>query len=214
MRKSVFVVLLALGSIVVTAPAKTKKKSSLSQLFCQAHYVYVQTYEGSPDATLARQYPLDYDAAIGVQQRIQRWGRYALVTENQQADLVFVVWRGRPQGNRLPGQPTQMPPVRAPQIPDPGTGTGTGNNPGNPQGKPGQDPGGMGGPDGVGVSHGGQGVATYPPNDQLAVYQPQGDAPLWKKSEKDGLKEPNMTLFGQLGEAVDDACSQATGSPQ
>ncbi|MGC2617447.1 MAG: hypothetical protein WA414_00310, partial [Acidobacteriaceae bacterium] len=121
MRKSVFVVVLTLATVVVTAPAKTKKKASLSQLLCQARYVSVETFEGAPDANLARQYPLDYDAAVGVQQRIQKWGRYTLVNENQQADLVLVVWRARPQGNRLPG-PTQMPPVRGPQIPDPGAG--------------------------------------------------------------------------------------------
>jgi hypothetical protein len=83
---------------------------------------------------------------------------------------------------------------------------------------PGQDPEGMGGPDGVGVSHGGQGVATYPPNDELAVYQPQSDeslqSSLWKKSEKDGLKDPNMTLFGDFADAVDEACVNTTGKSQ
>jgi hypothetical protein len=218
MRKSVFVVVLTLASVVVTAPAKTKKKAGLPQMFCQARYIFVQTYEGAPDPEIAHQYPGDYDAAVGVQQRVQKWDRYVLVTEKQQADLVLVVWRERPEGSRLPGQPTQMPPVRMPQMPDPGTGTGTGQNPGNPLVRRGLYRGGLGGPDGTGVSHGGSGVGAYPPNDQLAVYQAQSDeslqTPLWKKSEKDGLKEPNMTLFGQLADAVDGGCSQATGSSQ
>ena len=76
----------------------------------------------------------------------------------------------------------------------------------------------MGGPDGAGVSHGGPGFALYPPNDQLAVYQPQSDeslqGALWKKSGKDGLKEPEMTLFGDWADAVDEACATPTGSPQ
>jgi hypothetical protein len=222
MRKTVLVVLMAMGGVVATAPAKTKKEAELSKLFCQARYVYVETYEGDLNPEIARQYPVDYDAAVGVEQRIQGWGRYKLASGQQQADLVFVVWKARPEGNRLPGQPTQMPPVSVPQMPDPGTG----QNPRNPQGAPGQNPGGMpgqnpqgmpgqnpgGGPDGVGVSHGGPGVAVYPTNDQLAVYQ-AGDeslgAQLWKKQEKDGLKEPRMTLFGELADAVDDACSDA-----
>jgi len=214
MRRAVVVVLLALGGAGLTAPARTKKESSLPKLFCQARYVYVQTYEGALSAELEREYPADYNAAIGVEQRIQNWDRYKLVAGNQQADLVFVVWKARPEGNRLPGQPTEMPPISTPPMPDPGAGPG--QNPRNPQGMPGQSPGGLGGPDEVGVSHGGPGVAVYPPNDQLAVYEPQSDesldTPLWKKTEKDGLKEPRMTLFGKLADAVDDACSDATGS--
>lgn len=223
MRNSLLVVLLALAGVVVNAPAKTKKEAPLSKLFCQARYVYVQTYEGPPDIQIARQYPADYNAALGVEQRIRKWNRYTLSNEEQQADLVFVVWKTRPEGNRLPGQPTQMPPLSGPGMPDPGTGPtgpgGPGQNPGSPQGAPGQNPpgrnpGGMSGPNGVGVSNGGPGVGVYPMNDELAVYQPQSDeslhAPIWKKSEKDGLKEPNMTLFGQLADAVDDACSTGT----
>ncbi|MGC2635910.1 MAG: hypothetical protein WA294_01950 [Acidobacteriaceae bacterium] len=214
MRKSVLVVLLAIGGVAVTAAAKTKKSPPLSQLFCQARFVYVKTYEGAPDARTAQQYPGDYDAAIGVQQRLQRWNRYSQVIAEQQADLVFVVWKARPEGNRLPGQPTQMPPVSAPQVPDPGTGTQP--TPRSPNGAPGQDPGGMGPPDSVGVSNGGPGIAAYPSKDQLAVYQPESDedlhAPLWKKTETDGLSEPRMTLFGQLAHAVDDACPNTSGN--
>jgi hypothetical protein len=218
MRKIVIVVLLAMGGAVATAPAKTKKEPSLSKLFCHARFAYVETYEGDLNPNIARQYPSDYDAATGVEQRLQQWGRYSLTQTEQQADLVFVVWKARPEGNRLPGQPTQMPPISVPQIPDPGTGQTPGNpqgtpgqSPGNPRGTPGQPPG--GGPDGAGVSHGGPGAGVYPTNDQLAVYLPQSDenqqAPLWKKTEKDGLSEPRMTLFGELADAVDDACSDA-----
>lgn len=219
-RVVVFGVLLAMGGAVAVAPAKTKKDAGLSKLFCHARFATVQTYEGELNPAVARQYPSDYDAAVGVQQRIRQWGRYTLLYDNQQADLVFVVWKARPEGNRLPGQPTQMPPMSVPQMPDPGTG----QNPGNPQGTPGQNPrnpqgqnpGGMGGPDGVGLSNGGPGVAVYPTKDQLAVYLPQSDenqqSPLWKKSEKDGLQSPRMTLFGELADAVDDACSDAKGS--
>lgn len=225
MRNSAVIVLLLLGGVVTTAPAKTKKDPVVPKLFCHARYVYVQTYEGALNAELAQRYPDDYNAAMGVEQRIQRWDRYKLTYNQQDAELIFVVWKEPAEGNRLPGQPTQMPPVSVPQMPDPGTGPGQyppgtpgqgpgmgspGQNPRNPRGAPGQNPGDMGGPDGVGISDGGPGVAIRPVKDQLAVYLPQNDqslqAPIWKKSDKDGLKEPHMPLFRQLADAVDDAC--------
>jgi hypothetical protein len=91
MRKSVLVLVLIFGGVVGTAPAKAKKEAPLSKMFCHAQYVYVETYEGD---TLNRNVSQeDYDAAIAVQKRIQRWGRYMLVYEQQQADLVWVVWK-------------------------------------------------------------------------------------------------------------------------
>jgi hypothetical protein len=55
---------------------------------------------------------------------------------------------------------------------------------------------------------------VWPVNDQLAVYMPENDeslqSPLWKKSEKDGLSEPDMPLFGKIADAIDDACSKST----
>jgi len=217
MRKSVLMLLLVLGGVVATAPAKAKKEAPLSKLFCHAQYVYVETYEGDPD-NVARAYPDDYHAAIGVEQRLQRWGRYQLVYEPQQADLIWVVWKQRKGGNRWPGQPPQTPPVTMPRNPgqNPDPGQNPGQNPGAPGQYPGgQNPGDVGGPDGVGVSRGGPGVgAVLPVNDQLAIYMPQSDeslqSALWKKSEKDGLSEPEMTLFRQIADAVDDACSATT----
>ena len=219
MKKSM-VLLLVLGCAAGTAPAKTKKEAPLSQLFCHAQYVYVETYDGDLNPNVARQYPQDYDAVVGVQQRIQKWGRYTLVYGPQDADLVWVVWKERKGGNRLPGQPTQMPPVSMPQPSDPGTGQNPGGQgqPGAPGG-PRQNPGGIGGPDGVGISNGGPEVGmVWPANDQLAVYMPQSDeslqSPIWKKSEKDGLSEPDMPLFGKIADAVDDACSNSTSGPK
>jgi len=211
MRRSVVLVAVVLGSVVMTAPAKTKKPVGLSQLFCHAQFVFADTYEGAPDARLQQMYPLDYDAAVGVQQLIERWNRYKVVYEEDQADLVFMVWRARPEGNRLPGEPTQMPPMRPPQTQDPGMGPGAGQN---PQGAPGRNPG-MG-PGGDAAAQTRPAIADYPWKDELAVYQPQNAesmvSPLWKKQDKDGLKAPNMTLFGGLADAVDDACANAPGS--
>lgn len=210
-------IVLVLCCVVGTAPAKAKKEAPLPKLFCHAQYVYVTTWEGDPD-TIARVYPDDYKAAVGVEQRLQKWGRYKLAYEQQQADLVWVVWKERKGGSRLPGQPTQMPPVGMPQ---PGSGTGPGQPPMGPgqtpgrPGAPGQNPGGIDGPDGVGTANGGAGVgAVWPVNDQLAVFMSQSDesldAPIWKKSEKDGLSEPDMPLVGKIANAIDDGCSDST----
>jgi hypothetical protein len=201
-----------------TAPAKTKKEEVIPKLFCNAQYVMVQTWEGAPDAYLAREYPSDYDAAVGVQNRIESWGRYRVLyaSSTQPVDLIFVVWKERKTGSRLPGQPTEMPPESGPR--EPGSGTGgagqTPGQPGQPQ-RPGQIPGVDDGPGDVGVSHGGgPGIGgVFPVDDELAVYTSfdgqNMSAPLWKHSLKDGLKEPNMPLFRKFADAVDDACSDS-----
>jgi hypothetical protein len=220
MRNGVLLVVVVLGGVAAAAPAKTKKEEVIPKLFCNAQYVSVQTYEGAPDVYLARDYPSDYDAAVGVQNRIEGWGRYRLVYASsitQSVDLIFVVWKERATGNRLPGQPTEMPPVGGPREPGPGTGAPGQNpgQPGQPQRYPGQGPGVDDGPGNVGVTQGGgPGVGgVFPVDDQLAVYTMFDDqhtsAPLWKHSLKDGLKEPNMPLFRKFADAVDDACSDS-----
>ncbi len=222
MRNGVLVAVLMLtAGIVGTAPAKTKKDPVVPKLFCNARFVSVQTYEGDADAYASREYPADYEAAIGVRDRIQRWGRYTVVYPPQPVDLVFVVWKERKGGNRLPGQPTEIPPVGGPREPGPGAGPGPGSGPGpgqnpgqpGPSRGPGQTPGiGDDGPGDVGISSGGM-AGVFPVNDQLAVYTTFGDqttsAPLWKHAQKDGLKEPDVPLFRKLADAIDDACSDS-----
>ena len=85
MRNGVLLVVLVLGGVAATAPAKTKKEEVIPKLFCNAQYVSVQTYEGDPGPYLAREYPSDYDAAVGVQNRIEKWGRYRVLYESDQA---------------------------------------------------------------------------------------------------------------------------------
>jgi hypothetical protein len=222
MKRSALVLVLIftlfLGGAVGTAPAKAKKDAPLSKLFCQARYVYVQAFAGdplNPDVV-----PEDREAAIAVQQRVEKWGRYILVYQQRQADLVFAVRAERKGGNRLPGQPTGTPPISSPRVPDPGTGGSGNGGPGSYPGGPatgrlgaGQNPGAIDEPDGVGGSHSGGGPpvggAIVPPGDLLAVYMPPAneslDVPIWKKSEDGGLQPP-MHLFAELADAVDDAC--------
>ncbi|HVT96430.1 MAG TPA: hypothetical protein VHE33_02920 [Acidobacteriaceae bacterium] len=220
MKWGIVLLVVVLGGIATTASAKKKKEEGLPKLFCNAQYVKVQTQEGDPTPSLAAEYPSDYNAAVGVENRIQHWGRYTVIDQPslQPVDLVFVVWKERKTGNRLPGQPTEMP-GGGPRRPGSGPG-GPGQYPGGPGQYPGQPPQGPGEAPGIGGGPGdasgapGPGVGImFPVDDQMAVYVTQGDgslgAVLWRHSEKDGLKEPNMPLFRKFADAVDDACSDS-----
>jgi hypothetical protein len=73
------------------------------------------------------------------------------------------------------------------------------------------------GQDGTGMSpvNGrGMGGDVGPPNDLLAVYMTPGEeslhAPIWQKSEKDGLHGP-MTLLQKIRDAVETECVAAPG---
>jgi hypothetical protein len=218
MKSSVLVLAGMLGGLAAVAPAKTKKQEVIPKLFCSAQYVSVSTYEGDPNVYLANEYPSDYDAALGVQNRLEKWGRYRVMYSPmaQPVDLIFVVWKQRKTGNRLPGQPTEMPPG-GPREPGSGPG-GPGQNPGQPgqpQESPGEGPG-IGGGSGNAGGFPDRGLAVgavVPVDDQLTVHMTEGDgslsAPLWKHSLKDGLKEPDMPLFREFADAVDDACSDS-----
>jgi hypothetical protein len=49
-----------------------------------------------------------------------------------------------------------------------------------------------------------------PPNDLLAVYTKPGNidrqAPMWQKTQKDGLDGPKVPLFEQFHQAIDSSC--------
>ena len=92
-RKTVGV-LLVLFMPLVAAHSKGKKRSEISALFANARYVYVQAEDG--DITKPGLYPEDRDAISNVQQALREWNRYAITTERDSADLVFIVRQGTP----------------------------------------------------------------------------------------------------------------------
>ena len=83
--------------LVLLAPlavhGKGKKQSELSAQFANARYVYVQSVDG--DITKPGLYPEDRDAIYDVQQAVRDWNRYAITTDRDKADLVFMVRKGR-----------------------------------------------------------------------------------------------------------------------
>lgn len=175
-------VFILLASVVFSlAQAKPKKPNVPPAIFGQAKYVYVETREG--DAYTPGLLPEDRQAIFDVEKAIRNWNRYQLTARPDQAELVFVVRTGR------------LASVGA----HAGVSTGThspnnrvdvGNT--NPQGN----------------SVGG-GVEVGPPDDLLWVYtrNPDGtlSAPIWTKSEPNGLHSHSVPLLEEVRNEVDAA---------
>jgi hypothetical protein len=171
-------------------PAQTKKKGpGIPALFRQARYVYVEAVDG--DEFNPRLYPEDRQAIADVRHAIQTWNRYALTIRRQDADLVFVVRKGRLAaakvfagvhiGSRTPVAQT---PDQDPNRDDPARYPNSGTE--------------------VGASG-----EVGSPDDFLFVdaVNPDGSrgARIWMQSRTDGLDTPEIPLFKQIKDAVDKA---------
>ncbi len=170
-------------------PAQSKKKDpDVPALFRQARYVYVEAVDG--DEFNPRLYPEDRQAIADVRHALQAWNRYTLTIRRQDADLVFVVRKGRlaaakvfagvHTGARTPGaqMPDQDPNQEPARYPNSGTEVGASGEVGSP-------------------------------DDFLFVdaVSPEGrrGAQIWMQSRRDGLNTPEMALFKQIKDAVDKA---------
>jgi len=167
--------------LLLSAHAKGKKRAEISSAFANAHFVYVQAVDG--DIMNTEVYAEDRDAISNVQQALRDWNRYAITTERSQADLVFVVRKGRLVGlhgrGGIGSQP--YPDAQAPgPIPQPGTGTTLG-----------------------------VGSQVGPDDDILRVFALTADGkmngPLWMREMQDGFDAPAVLLVRQLKEAVEAA---------
>jgi hypothetical protein len=169
-----FILIPALAS----APAKTKKPYKLPAVFDQARYVYVEAVDGQDfDPRLN---PDDRQAIADVYKAVYDWKRYVLTEQRREADLIFVVRKGRLAEARLGAQ----------------IGTGRqGTTPNRPAGAP-------AGGNGVGI-----GGAVGPPDDLLEIYAPNPNESrgtlLWRRTLADGLNAPDLTLFKQLKDEVE-----------
>ena len=76
-----------------------KDKPSFPKFIANAKYVLVTTYFGDNIAD-SRVPPADRRAVIDVPDGIRDWGHYTLVYERKNADLIFLVRKGRPQKPR------------------------------------------------------------------------------------------------------------------
>jgi hypothetical protein len=96
--------LLLVVSLVVTGALsqKKKKKSDLPAAILQARYVMVTTYNGN-DLT-ANVHTDDRNAMVAVEDAIREWGRYALTYQQENADLIILVRKGRLVGATVGGR--------------------------------------------------------------------------------------------------------------
>ena len=172
--KSIALLTLLLPALVA-AQGKTKKPYKLPAVFNQARYAYVEAVDG--EQFDPRLYPEDRQAIANVQNALEDWNRYTLVTRRDEADLVFVVRKGRLADANVGVQ----------------VGTGT-------QGGPGTHPGGPS----LGVGLGGE---VGPPDDLLEIFVPNPSgvlgSPLWMRTLADGLNAPDVTMFRQFKDAVE-----------
>lgn len=79
--------------LVFALALKAEDKNAILAVVKNATYVMVATYSGdifSPDVS-----PEDRHAVQNVQDTIQKWGRYKLVYNRREADLILVVRTGR-----------------------------------------------------------------------------------------------------------------------
>jgi hypothetical protein len=162
------------------AQAKPKKSAAPPAIFGQAKFVYVETPDG--DAFTPGLLPEDRQAIFDVEKAIRSWNRYQLTPRRGQAELIFVVRTGRVAS--ATGH----------------VGLSAGSHSANGGVGPGANP--------QGNSAGG-GVEVGPPDDLLWVYtrNPDGtlSAPIWTKSEPDGLRSHSVPLLEEVRNEVDAA---------
>jgi hypothetical protein len=177
---------LTLAPALVLSQGKPKKTYKVPAVFNQARYVYVEALDGQEfDPRLD---PVDRNAIIDVEKALNDWNRYVQTTRRDQADLIFVVRKGRLATGEV----------------DARMGSGTPGFTGRPAGGQGSGP---------GVAVGGE---VGPPDDLLEVFLPGPNDPrgtkLWERTLPDGLDPPELTLFRELKDEVERAYPSQTAS--
>jgi hypothetical protein len=198
---------LVLMPALATVQGKTKKPYKLPETISQARYFYVEAVDG--DEFNPRLLPEDREAIADVEKALNKWDRYTLTTRRGDADLIFVVRKGRladanvgvsgsagPQGGAGTQVGTRPQDCNGPQG---------GNGPQNVPGRAGCAPG-----PGIGVAAGGE---VGPADDLFEVYVtntgaanspngPRGTL-LWMHTLAGGLDSPELLLFKQFKDQVE-----------
>jgi len=193
MRPKIAIALLLLA--MPAAVSAKSKKPEVSAVFANATYVYVE----SPDGSLYQPglYRGDRQAIADVQDALRDWNRYKLTSQRDQAELIFVVRKGRIANGRIGGGVGVPQPLPPGQIPH---GPGQAGGDSGPAGGPGLEAGAEAGPE----------------DDMLRVYTLDPDhklmGPIWNRTQTDGLEAPRLLLFQQLESAVEKAYPSATAS--
>src|SRR5579871_2622990 len=88
-------------ALVFAQNGQNKKKHTLPAVFNQARYVFVESMDG--DIYTPGLLPEDRQAIADVQNALDEWGRYVLTVNRSDADLIFVVRKGRLVEDKLGG---------------------------------------------------------------------------------------------------------------
>jgi hypothetical protein len=211
---------LVLIPALATVQGKPKKQDKLPAVFDHARYFYVEAVDG--DEFNPRLLPEDRQAIVDVEAALTKWNRYTLATRRSDADLVFVVRKGR------------VADVDVGVSGGTGTTNGVSMQAGNaqqdcnaPQGRNRtQSTTGRNGCEtdqgtGAGVGVGGE---VGPPDDLFEVYVTNEGAAkqnnsqrtlLWVHSLSGGLDRPDLKLFKQFRDRVErDYPPQPPSQPQ
>lgn len=165
------------------------KKPDVPAVFKNARYVYVQAVDG--DVLNPRLVPEDRQAIYDVEQSLRKWKRYALTLNRNEAELVFVVRKGRLGSVSVHGgvsAGSRVPPGQSSPVPGEGR-----------------------------TSEVGAGAEVGPPDDLLLVQlQDQGQLTtvVWYRSMDGGLDAPDVELMKELKAAVEKAYPQVPNSKQ
>lgn len=207
-RKSLAVCLLvALGLVASTpvASAKDKKKVLLPVDILQARTVLVVV---DPDAGIVAEAPLaNPTARDDVEKALVRWGRYSLVSDGTDADLIITVRKG----NGKIAQQTigGVPLNRRPVTPQPtnsdaqNAGPTIAGDPSNPP-WPSQGP------------HPQEEIGSS--QDMFVIYRGGRDNPLdspavWRYSARDALRSPDVPAVEEFKKLITEAEKQQAAKP-
>jgi hypothetical protein len=185
---------LSLGAIflLLCFPCLAQKKDSeLPKVFTTSQYAFVETIYGSVyDTALDAQItPEDRQAVSRVEDALRTWGHYRLTIKRSDAELIFVVRKGRIVAAHGGVRVTRNP------IPPPGEPPQRGTEAGPVAG-----------------------AEVGPPYDLLFVYPKNQDGslggPAWKHTLNHGLDMPDLPLLKKFKEEVEAAfAKQAKKTP-
>ena len=181
-----FIAILLLVTIPILAQDK-KRRPYIPEQFATAKSVYVETRDGGIDnIQLPRE---DRNAILDAQDAIQDWGRYTLAPARIDADLIFVVYRGKF---------TRDPPNGGPSA----TQRNAPNSPGHPP---------VYNPSDASQSSTTGAIPDGPTRekDDLRVYTLDSkgklQGPLWHSEQENGLQGSNSLLLKRLRDDVEKA---------
>ena len=189
-------VVVALALVAPLALAKDKKKHDVPEMLNTARFVYVAAEDG--DIMNPRLFPEDRQAIADVQDEVKDWNKYAVTLNQNEAELMMVIRKGRLVGAQAHGG------VGIGSGPELGAGYPGSRSPADPNSRP-----------GVSTEIGGRAEAG-PPEDLLRVYAVNPDGSrgglLWTGAMQDGLNAPQVPLVKQLKRDVEKSYPPQTAS--